>query len=92
MIEKAEFIICDLSNERPNVYYELGYAHGVGNQSNRVFLTAAAQTHLHFDIAPFRVHFYEDANGLRQLMRTEFKKLVRNIRAETQALVTEQAR
>jgi len=81
MIEKAEFIICDLSNERPNVYYELGYAHGVGNQSDRIFLTASADTVLHFDIAPLRVHFYSDATELRRLMRTHFKQMVRNARA-----------
>ena len=80
MIEKAEFIICDLSLERPNVYYELGYAHGVGNPANRIFLTATAATRLHFDIAPLRVHFYEDTKALRQLVRTEFKGLVRTVR------------
>jgi len=80
MIEKAEFIICDLSSERPNVYYELGYAHGVGNQSNRILLTASADSNLHFDIAPLRVHFYKDANELRRLMRTRFKQMVRNVR------------
>jgi nucleoside 2-deoxyribosyltransferase len=28
-IEKSRFLVCDLTAERPNVYYELGYAHGL---------------------------------------------------------------
>ena len=76
-IEKAEFIICDLSTERPNVYYELGYAHGVGNEAGRVFLTAEEGTKLHFDVSPFRVHFYRGRDGLREYMKTTFKDLVR---------------
>ena len=58
LIERSEFIICDLSNERPNVYYELGYAHGVGNESMDILLIAKEGTVLHFDIAPLRVRYY----------------------------------
>jgi len=29
-IEKCDFIIADLSNKNPNVFYELGYAHAIG--------------------------------------------------------------
>lgn len=76
MIEKAEFIICDLSEQRPNVYYELGYAHGVGNESGRILLVATAKTCLHFDIAPLRVHFYTDSKDLCRVLRTAFKEMI----------------
>jgi hypothetical protein len=55
LIERAEFLICDLTRERPNVYYELGYAHGVGNEGIDILLVAQEGTTLHFDIAPLRV-------------------------------------
>lgn len=36
LLEDAEFIIFDLSNEHPNVYYKLGYSHGVGNEAHDI--------------------------------------------------------
>jgi hypothetical protein len=68
LIERSEFLICDLSNERPNVYYEVGYAHGVGNEAADILLIARAGTALHFDIAPLRVHFYRDLDELRAVV------------------------
>jgi len=67
-IEKAELLICDLTHQRPNVYYELGYAHGVGNESSDILLIAREGTVLHFDIAPLRVQFYRDEQHLRTLV------------------------
>ena|SRR5689334_19387082 len=77
LIIKAEFIICDLTSERPNVYYELGLAHGVGNEPLDVFLIAKQGTILHFDIAPFRVRYYRTTEHLRGLIQTNFKEMVR---------------
>ncbi len=68
LIEQAEFIICDLSYERPNVYYELGYAHGVGNESMEILLIAKENTKLHFDVAPFRVQYYSSTEHLRKIV------------------------
>jgi hypothetical protein len=67
-IERAEFIICDLTYERPNVYYELGYAHGVGNEPLDILLIARKGSILHFDIAPLRAHYYDSNDHLREIV------------------------
>lgn len=77
LIEKAEFIIFDLSKERPNVYYELGYAHGVGNEAQDILLLAKEETTLHFDIAPLRVLFYRSTEHLRSIVNANLKEMVR---------------
>ena len=77
LIEKAEFIIFDLTFERPNVYYELGYAHGVGNESSDILLIANKNTTIHFDIKPLRVQFYDTIEDLRSKVFTNLKKMIR---------------
>jgi hypothetical protein len=76
LIEKAEFIICDLTYERPNVYYELGYAHGVGNQPLNILLVAKEGTILHFDIAPLRVQYYRSTEYLRSMVASNLKRMI----------------
>ena len=77
LIENAEFIICDLSYERPNVYYELGYAHAVGNESSDILLIAREGTFLHFDIAPFRVQYYRSTEHLRMILNTSLNGMIK---------------
>ena len=77
LIERAEFIICDMTKERPNVYYELGYAHGVGNEAMDILLIAAQGTVLHFDIAPLRVHFYSSTEHLRSIVSANLKAMMK---------------
>lgn len=60
-IEIAEFIIADLTNERPNVYYEIGYADACGKP---LLLVAKHGTNVHFDIQGKKVLFYK---GIYQL-------------------------
>ena len=77
LIEQAEFIIFDLTKERPNVYYELGYAHGVGNEAHDVLLLAKEGAKLHFDIAPLRTQFYRSTEHLRSIVNTSLKEMIR---------------
>lgn len=77
LIERAEFIICDLSDERPNVYYELGYAHGVGNEPEDVLLLAKQGTNLHFDVSPFRVQHYGAGADLRNIVSRNLREMIR---------------
>lgn len=76
LIEKAEFLVCDLTHERPNVYYELGYAHGVGNEADDILLVAKAGTRLHFDIAPLRVQYFDNEEGLRAILRRQLASMI----------------
>lgn len=67
-IETAALIICDLTHERPNVYYELGYARGL---NKRIINCAHEDTELHFDIKDFRTIFYSSPTELQRKMRGE---------------------
>jgi hypothetical protein len=80
LIEDAEFLIVELTQERPNVYYELGYAHGVGNVSADILLIAKAGTVLHFDIAPLRVRFYASTAELSEIVRRSLQEMIRTTR------------
>lgn len=80
LIEQAEFIIFDLTQERPNVYYELGYAHGVGNEPLDILLIAKEGTKIHFDIAPMRIQFYKTTEHLRSIVALSLNEMIRKTR------------
>lgn len=81
-IEDAEFIICDLSYEKPNVYYELGYAHGIGNSQLDILLIAKENTKVHFDLASLRIKYYSSIEDLRIILRENLAEMIRITRGE----------
>lgn len=81
LIETSEFLIIDLTLENPNVYYELGYADGVGNEGKDMLLLAREGTTLKFDIQHRRVHFYEEAYDLQNKLKEILPKFIEEGRA-----------
>jgi hypothetical protein len=62
-IRKAEFVIVDLTNERPSVLYEAGFAHGI----EKIPIYVARQgTKIHFDVKDYPVIIFRNMKELRE--------------------------
>jgi len=57
-ILSSQVVIADVTPSNQNVYFEVGYAHGVGKP---IILLAEKGTKLPFDLSAFRTLFYENS-------------------------------
>ncbi len=69
MIRRARFVVADLTHERPNVYFELGYARGVGK---KVVSILREGTERHFDVYDWNYISYIDSRPLERALRDRF--------------------
>lgn len=76
LIEQSEFIILDVTHNNANVYYELGYADGVGNTGADMMLVAKEGAIIPFDIRHRRVLFYNDAFDLQEKLKVALPKFI----------------
>lgn len=73
-IERSAFVIVDLTDLRPNVFYELGYADGLGK---RVIVTAKKGTELPFDVKDIPTIFWESYEDLAVDLRSRIIEVVK---------------
>jgi hypothetical protein len=76
-IRTAAFVIADVSEIRPNVFYELGFAQGFGKE---VVVTAKKGTTLPFDISDVPVIFWDGQENLKEQLRRRIRDLATRLR------------
>jgi hypothetical protein len=74
-IETARFMIADLSNGRPNVYLEVGYAWG---RDIPTIIIAREGEQLHFDVSRHRCIFYRNIRHLAKELTQLIDRLSRD--------------
>jgi nucleoside 2-deoxyribosyltransferase len=77
-IRKANFVIADLTDERPSCYFEAGYAEALGKPviyvaSKESVVSPATPTAIHFDIHK-NINFFTNHKELKEKIRITFNK------------------
>ena len=74
-ISNSRMLVCDISTERPNVYYELGYAHG---KSKDVIIIAKRGSPLHFDIQDYNIILFTTYSELGSALKARMAEYINN--------------
>lgn len=75
-IKQSDFVIADVSEMSPNVFYEIGYAKGINRD---VIITAKKGVDLPFDIKDLPVIYYDRLN-MKDTLEPRLDKLIKSIK------------
>lgn len=75
-IEDSTFVIADISEPNPNVFWEVGYAHAIRKHT---ILIADHETSLTFDVSGFRTLFYENSIAGKRHIEDGLRKYINAI-------------
>lgn len=78
-IQEATIVIADITPNNPNVFYEVGYAHGIGKPT--ILLSDRKRDKMPFDMSGFRTLFYDNTIGGKSAVEERLKKHLENMRA-----------
>jgi hypothetical protein len=65
-LDKSDVVLVDLTDERPNCYYEAGYAHALEKE---IIFTVQEESTVHFDLAGYPQIRWSDENHLAKELR-----------------------
>jgi len=71
-IAESKYIIADLTGNKPNCYYECGFAHALGKE---MILTAKESEPVHFDLAGYRFIQWKTEADLRRKLKKRLQTL-----------------
>lgn len=71
-IARSELVLCELSGERPNCYYETGFAHALGRE---LILVIRRGDRTHFDIVSHRFIEWSTHEELDAALRRRFEAI-----------------
>ena len=73
LIRTSDILIGDVTGERPNVYYEIGYAHAL---NKKPILYRRMGTRLHFDLSVHNVPEYINVSDLKNKLKTRLEAVL----------------
>lgn len=78
-IKESAIVIADITPNNPNVFYEVGFAHGINKPT--ILLSDRKREKLPFDISGFRTLFYDNTIGGKNIVEERLKRHLESIGA-----------